>query len=272
MIRNCLLAAGLAAATLAAPAFAQAELADFAEQDYAYVAAQNVKFQQATIEGICKRTSSAKAVKQRFADFVAGNPAYTAALASSPTGPASAARAQALTTDYREGMQLVMGMATRMQPEMICKVFVSKPMEPFEANIEGAKKMAAMPKRTPPPADPDAALPEVRLSAADLNQIVQLVLEHRDFSMFLHPELAERIPVRVAFSDAYTDAALDFSMYGQPVRVVRASDDQAVHLTIRGTASTARVSIRYRPEGVHGTVRLAREGSVWRVTESQIFE
>lgn len=265
---KCLFRVAVVAAVLG-PALASAEDI-LTEQDYAYVAAQNVQLEQSTMDSICKRTPSAKTVRQRFEDFIAANPDYAAALASTPSSPAAASRAKDLTAQYRDGLKLIMNMAAQMPPEMVCASFFSKPRAPFAQNVESARKLAAMPKAAPTPVHPDDAQPEVRLAKGDLERIVQLVLEHKDMAMYLHPELAERVPVRVAFENAYAGLSIDVSMYGRPVRVVTAGD--AVRMTIRGTVNTAKVDVEYRPEGVHGTFRLVREGDAWKVTQAQVFE
>ena len=267
MFMKCLFRAAVLATALA-PVLAWADDI-LTDQDYAYVAAQNVQLEQSTLDAICKRTPSAKTVRHRFEDFVVANPEYAAALSSTPSSPAAASRAKDLTAQYRDGLKLIMNMAAQMPPEMVCASFFSKPRAPFAQNIESARKLAAVPK-APAPIHPDDAQPEVRLARGDLERIVQLVLEHKDMAMYLHPELAERVPVRVAFESAYAGSSIGVAMYGKPVRVVTGGD--AVRMTIRGTANTAKVGVEYRPEGVHGTFRLVREGDVWKVTEAQVFE
>lgn len=262
------LLAGAVSAVVPVAARAEVELSP---QDLAYVAAQEIAFEQKTLESICGRSKFGKDVKRRHAEFVAANPEFTPALEARPTDPAIDARAQALIKRYQEGVGLVMRMAAGMPPEMFCPLTLKDPPTPFAARIENVRTQAAR-VDPPKPVDPDAGLAEVQLSVVELNAIVRQVLEHKDVAMYLHPELPERVPVRVALNEAYAASKLELALYGEPVRLAHASDRAAVQLTVRATDQTAKVTVAYAPEGIHGTIRFAREGTAWRVTEATIYE
>ena len=262
-----LLAGAIASVTTLATA-AEAELSP---QDLGYVAAQEIKLEQETLERLCGRSSFGTDVKRRHAEFVAANPDYTAALAAEPADPAADARAQALITRYRDAFAMVMRMASGMPPELFCPTTLRSAPETFAARVDKVRTQAS---RVDPPApvDPDAALPEAALAAAELDEAVRLVLQHPDVAMYLHPEVPERVPVRVALAAPYASARLGVALYGKPVRVTSASDRSAVLLTVRATEKTVKVTVAYAPEGIHGTVRLSRDGAKLQVTEARIFE
>jgi len=251
----------------AAPA---AALADelLSDADAAYVAAQEIQYERQTLGTYCKRSKVKKEIKQREADFIQANPDYTVALA---TTPVDKARTAELVQSHRSGVDLLMRMTYGMPPDMFCPSTLDKPNATFVSRVDSVKKSAAM-KRPVVSADPEAALPEVQLAPGEVNGVVDTVLRHPALSVYLHPEVDGRVPVRVHLSGAYASTPLSLSLYDAPVKRVGDADGAAVKLGLRATEKAVKITVTYGPEGVHGTMRLERDASGWRVTDEKIYE
>ena len=109
------------------------------------------------------------------------------------------------------------------------------------------------------------------LSQPEINQIVGAVLARKEVAMFLHPEVPERLPVKVAIAPPYSGIPVDLVLYGKPVRIVSDSAD-AVSLQILSSGDSATVNVSYRREGMAGTVKLERTQARWKAVEARIYE
>ncbi len=89
--------------------------------------------------------------------------------------------------------------------------------------------------------------------------------------MYLHPEVAGRVPVKVAIDAPYSNIPVDFDLYGQPVKVVAAAAG-AVTLVITPTADGALVQVSYRLEGMAGTVLFRKAQRHWKVIRASVYE
>jgi hypothetical protein len=109
------------------------------------------------------------------------------------------------------------------------------------------------------------------LDQADLNQIISAVLTHKVVSMYLHPEVPGRLPVKVAIAAPYSEIPVGLVLYGKPVKVVSPAAD-AVNLAISPSAEGAVVRVSYRQEGIVGTVTLKRGQAQWTAIGANIYE
>jgi hypothetical protein len=240
-------------------------------EDLAYVAAQDAQFDQDLLESMCPRGSLGADIRRRFKEFVASNPEFTPALKAKPSDPERAVLADALIKRRQDAVGLLRQRASSMPPAMFCESVLKNPATAFADRVENVRERASRP--IPPAAvDPDAGVPEVELSRAELNAVVGHVLVHPEVAKYLHPDAPGRLPVRVALAAPYSSAKLEVDVYGEAVRRARPSNDAAVHLTIRATQNGAKVTLAYPPEGIHGTLRMEREGRQWRITEAKIIE
>lgn len=261
----------LACALYPALTFAAEGDVELSPQDLAYVAAQQIQFEQELLESRCGKTKFRKDVKRRHEAFAAANPEFMAALSAKPADPGAQARAEALIQQHRQGMTLLTNQLSAMPPQVFCENILRREPPNFATSIEHVRTRAAKPIPAKP-VDPDAGVAEVRLTDAELDEVVRQVLENPDVAKYLHPDQRGQRPVRVALAAPYASEKLDLMLYGKPVRNALLADDGAVQLALRATATTVKVSVAYAPEGIHGTVRLARDGTSWRTTETKIYE
>ncbi len=127
------------------------------------------------------------------------------------------------------------------------------------------------PEASPPPA---AAAPEAAPAKNDDAEILRAVLTHERFAMYLHPDVAGRVPVVVS-GEARPRGPVDLELHGAAVSIVdTAPADAAVVListwSIEG--DTAHVALGYPIEGVVASFDLARSDAGWRVTEADVAE
>lgn len=245
--------------------------------DLAYVAARQIQLGQNMAESLCGRTKFRKDVERRHAAFLTANPEFSAALSAEPADPEARTQADALIKRYQDGLNLLTTRASSMPPEMFCASTLQREPGSFAASVESLRNRLANPLFTAPiapaaPADADANATEVPLSTIELREVVLEVLENVDVAKYLHPDEPGRLPVSVALAAPYKSKALDLTLYGQPIREARVSDRSAVQLGIRATAASVKVTVAYAPEGIEGTIRLAREGATWRTIETKIYE
>jgi hypothetical protein len=127
----------------------------------------------------------------------------------------------------------------------------------------------------PVAAAPVAAAPGAgAVSDADLNAIVAATLTHKDVAMYLHPEVKGRVPVRVAFSPPHDGRKVNINLYDKPVETVTDASKRAsaVNLSLECQEAACKVSVSYRPEGIHGYVKLKSLDGKWEVEEASILE
>jgi hypothetical protein len=124
---------------------------------------------------------------------------------------------------------------------------------------------------TAPPAAPVEATPSP-------SSVIAAVLDSRPMTMYLHPEVEGRVPVRVA-GPALAGVTVDAVAQGQPVKlltVVEATTDPegpcVIFERIDIGEATAEVELRYPIEGVLGHFVLEREGAGWRIVKAELAE
>lgn len=124
---------------------------------------------------------------------------------------------------------------------------------------------------TAPPAAPVEATPSP-------SSVIAAVLDSRPMTMYLHPEVEGRVPVRVA-GPALAGVTVDAIAQGQPVKMLTADEATAdpeaacvIFERIDVGEATAEVELRYPIEGVIGRILLEREGAGWRIVKAELAE
>ncbi len=112
------------------------------------------------------------------------------------------------------------------------------------------------------------------LATADFEAIVGAVLRHKDVAMYLHPEAAGRVPVRVAFKPPFDGRPVNLQLYGAQVVTERyeSGSADALGLAPSCTATQCTVEVSYKPEGIFGQVMLQKQNGQWQVSSTNILE
>lgn len=110
------------------------------------------------------------------------------------------------------------------------------------------------------------------------SSVIAAVLDSRPMTMYLHPEVEGRVPVKVA-GPALAGVTVDAIAQGQPVKMLTVSeattDPEAacvIFERIEIGEATAEVELRYPIEGVIGRFLLEREGAGWRIVKAELAE
>jgi len=113
-----------------------------------------------------------------------------------------------------------------------------------------------------------------QLNDTDFSQLVLAILTHKYIAMYLHPELAGRLPVKLYFSGENKGRPLAISLYNMPVKVVTDPKEisVALQLKINCFTSECEVKVDYKPEGIWGSLKLSKQSGNWLVVESSILE
>lgn len=117
-------------------------------------------------------------------------------------------------------------------------------------------------------------------TADDVQAVLQLVIDDDALQPFLHLEEPGRFPLRIAFGSNVSDvSSVALTKMTKPVEIVdsgAASDPKQpailiTEVTING--DRARVTYRYKVEGVHGTATLAKaKNGHWELVNSMLTE
>lgn|GEM_PF-3613838 len=107
--------------------------------------------------------------------------------------------------------------------------------------------------------------------------LIEEILSTQDFQIFLHPELSERLPIRLSKTE-FIDKNLNIKSNNQKVLIQKDSvefSEHTVHIKISKIdckAKSLRYSIFYPIEGaiIKGNTRKSNEG--WVVAVSQVGE
>lgn len=117
----------------------------------------------------------------------------------------------------------------------------------------------------------------VTLNQTDKETVLKMILSHPDLQMFLHPEVAGRIPVKV-MGDSQFNNDLQIVMFGEQVQFVAPGVDteavpvwEIVDFTRSGNG-VFRFMLRYAIEGVRVEGAIKRSGSSWQFTEFRVSE
>lgn len=112
------------------------------------------------------------------------------------------------------------------------------------------------------------------ISTKELTKIVFSVLNHKDVSMYLHPDVQGRLPVIIALAEPYSDRPVKLVMYGEPVVVTTNPEDlkQAVKLRIECGNDMCKVKIDYAPEGMRGEIEFMYKQEKWFIQKITIEE
>lgn len=128
-----------------------------------------------------------------------------------------------------------------------------------------ANTAAAPPAASPPTAAADAS------ASANAADVLDCVLAARAVQQYVHPELPERVPVRVHLPADVTLARVP-EAFGAPIEVV--TPDRAllqVH-ALRLDGGHAEVVLGIAAEGVAGEVACDRDGASWAATRVALRE
>jgi hypothetical protein len=217
---------------------------------------------------LCKGVLSKKQLAEGRAAYDAAHPAFVAALALPAPRPEVQAAVD-VELEFNAKANVTLDAATsRMPPQLMCQIIgPDADTIDFDARMKTVREHlgAAAPASS-------TQAPVSVLAPADVSAVVAAVLQHRDVAMYLHPDAPGRLPVRVALDAAYAQAALDVALYGAPVQRVDAGDTGAVQLVLEPNGDKVHVELVYRPEGIFGTLDLARTDGAWRVVAAQVME
>ncbi len=113
-----------------------------------------------------------------------------------------------------------------------------------------------------------------QLNNSDLTTVILTVLNYKDVSMFLHPDVPSRVPVIIAIAKPYSYRPIEMNMYGEPVIVTTNPKDLkiAVKLKIKCKSDVCTIEISYDPEGMFGEIVVSKEKRKWSVKEAIIYE
>jgi hypothetical protein len=122
--------------------------------------------------------------------------------------------------------------------------------------------------------------PGAEPTADDVQAVLQLVIDDDALQPFLHLEQPGRFPLRIAFgADVRDVSGVALTKMTKPVEIVdssAASDPKqpAILITALNVAGDhARVTYRYKVEGVHGTATLAKaKNGHWELVNSTLTE
>ena len=101
----------------------------------------------------------------------------------------------------------------------------------------------------PPPIPP--------LTESDISQIVGAVLSHVYFAQYLHPEIPERLPLKITIAAPWSGARPGLVLYRQPVVVVEDATN-AINFAITQTANGAKAEVFYRLADRYGQAERGR--------------
>jgi len=152
------------------------------------------------------------------------------------------------------------------------------PAEPPEARTETpeastaeAAEPSAEPAQTKTPASNSAGTPD---RSADLQTVLQLVIDDEALTPYLHLEQPDRFPLRIAGRDLPAGIALTKAT--QPVIVVADPSKEKkpvlVFTEISVEGDEASVRYRYDVEKVRGSSSLRRKAHGWELSRSRVTE
>lgn len=145
-----------------------------------------------------------------------------------------------------------------------------KPKAEPKSKAEPLAKPQLEPKPEPAEEMPTPPIP----SAAMVEQILaQHVLDHPQVSPYLHAEVPDNLPLRVAPSPDLAQGAANLKVREQAVVVTKADEARFVFLgrERRGPA-VERISFSIPSEGVRGHVDLELADHVWRAIDASVAE
>jgi hypothetical protein len=251
-------------AAVGAPVLAQTTYSD---AEAAYFAAKWQEADFAREDGVCPEKKYRTKLTEGRSAFEQSHPGYVAALALPSPRPELVEVTNRKLDSYAKAYATLLPMLARMPHDQICGDFVAgRASIDFDKRVANARDILA---RDVPPA-PEAAL--TSLGEGELDAIVGAVMQHKDVAMYLHPEVAGRVPVRIALAPPYADATLKLSLYDKPVKAAASGDRNAMQLVVKPHGETAVVEVKYDPEGIFGSVELERVDGVWRVSKATIYE
>lgn len=269
LVAGTALAIAIATGMVSTPATAPAPPA-YSEQEVAHVAAKlaEAEFQQSAT--LCPERKYRKAQAKERAAFEQAHPEFLTALAVDvrPELDDVVARHLARTAALEQQMAQMFQMMPALRTEACEKPDNGSP-DGFARHLANARRMLADAESTAPPPPVE---PQTGLAPADVGPIVAAVLQHPDVAMYLHPDLPGRVPVRVALAAPHAAAPVALELYGAPVETTEAGDASAVQLALKPYADRVEVDVRYRPEGIFGTVRVESRDGAWVATQASILE
>lgn len=114
----------------------------------------------------------------------------------------------------------------------------------------------------------------VPLPVAERDALLQRVLDLDILSPYWHPDRPGRRPLRVAATGplAGPDAPPALTISGEAVQFVAPAGDLFEFTALESSARRVRITFRYGPEGLQGSVRFQRRGDQWLLVEKQVGE
>jgi hypothetical protein len=264
-------AAPVTPATAAAPATPATP--SWTDAEVAYFAAKRLQLDFENADAICRERRWRKPLAAGRTAFEQAHPEYVAALAYVPAGAFAplAERELASTAEAHAMLRSLLAMApAELRAESCDEVVAGRAGTDFAAKLADAREALANAAAVAIATAPLG--PVTDLAADDVNAIAAAILRHPEVAMYLHPDAPGRVPVKVGIDAPYDAVPLAFTLYDAPVKTVAYADMDAVRLTMRGYGETAKASVRYAPEGIEGSVELARVDGAWTVTGAHIFE
>ena len=115
---------------------------------------------------------------------------------------------------------------------------------------------------------------ETEISTKELTKIISSTLNHKDVSMFLHPDVPGRVPVVIALGKPYSYRPVELEMYGEPVIVSTNTRDlkKAVKLRIKCSYDACKIKIDYDPEGMFGEINFTYKQNEWVIQKISLYE
>lgn len=114
---------------------------------------------------------------------------------------------------------------------------------------------------------------ELTPSEANKEQILQLALDHPSFELYLHPEVAGRLPVYILGSELPHN--LNLSKFGMPVKIVSVVKPHSPVVRIKHFdvhADTADLQLEYSIEGIVGNFSFNYRDGRWKLVKANVLE
>ena len=111
-------------------------------------------------------------------------------------------------------------------------------------------------------------------SPADMQEILQLVINDEALDPYLHLEEPGRFPMQISGGDI--PSGIELVKNTQPVKVVPEPESKEapvlVFTSIEATSTVARIKYRYDVEGVRGSATVKKLEGRWQLSNSRVSE
>ncbi len=116
---------------------------------------------------------------------------------------------------------------------------------------------------------------EIEMSSKDRELVIKMILDHPDLQQYLHPELLERIPVKVSHS-SFSNQDISISKFGESVLISSekstANSPNLDFVTFSEVGNSIKFEIAYDIEGVTVKGLASKTGDSWNFSNFEVYE